>query len=274
VSLAALPFADLTLARRLERAEGRACVEYAAARQSLYPASGACWIECDGAYAAFDGPDSPITQSFGLGLFEELRPSTLEALERFFLDRGAPVQHELCPLAGVAALRLLCDRGYRPVEISSVLYRTVEKPESSVRGDIAVRVARGAEAAVWTDVCARAWGHEHPELGDFLRESASVSASREGSLCFLAEIGGVPGAAGALCVDEGVALFAGSATVAELRRRGLQAALLEARMRWAFEHGCDLAMMVAMAGSDSQRNAERKGFRIAYTRAKWRLGDR
>jgi hypothetical protein len=29
--------------------------------------------------------------------------------------------------------------------------------------------------------------------------------------------------------------------------------------------------MVAAAGSDSQRNAERKGFRIAYTRAKWRL---
>jgi hypothetical protein len=42
-------------------------------------------------------------------------------------------------------------------------------------------------------------------------------------------------------------------------------------MRYAFDHGCDLAMMVAEAGSDSQRNAERKGFRIAYTRMKWRL---
>lgn len=38
-----------------------------------------------------------------------------------------------------------------------------------------------------------------------------------------------------------------------------------------FEHGCDLAMMVAEAGSDSQRNAERKGFQIAYTRIQWRL---
>jgi hypothetical protein len=42
-------------------------------------------------------------------------------------------------------------------------------------------------------------------------------------------------------------------------------------MRYAFDHGCDLAMMVAAAGSDSQRNAERKGFQIAYTRIKWRL---
>jgi hypothetical protein len=42
-------------------------------------------------------------------------------------------------------------------------------------------------------------------------------------------------------------------------------------MRYAHDHGCDLAMMVAEAASNSQRNAERKGFRIAYTRAKWRL---
>ena len=31
-------------------------------------------------------------------------------------------------------------------------------------------------------------------------------------------------------------------------------------------------MMVTEAGSQSQRNAERAGFRIAYTRTKWRLG--
>jgi hypothetical protein len=74
-----------------------------------------------------------------------------------------------------------------------------------------------------------------------------------------------------LCIHDGVALFGGSATVPELRRRGLQAAFLHERMRCAFDHGCDLAMIVAEPGSDSQRNAERKGFRIAYTRTKWRL---
>ena len=35
--------------------------------------------------------------------------------------------------------------------------------------------------------------------------------------------------------------------------------------------GCDLAMMGAEPGSSSQRNAERQGFRIAYTRTKWIL---
>ncbi len=69
----------------------------------------------------------------------------------------------------------------------------------------------------------------------------------------------------------GVALLAGASTIPEMRRRGLQAALLEARKRYAFEHGYQLAMMVTESGSQSQRNAERKGFRIAYTRIKWRL---
>ena len=32
-----------------------------------------------------------------------------------------------------------------------------------------------------------------------------------------------------------------------------------------------VAMMVAAPGSSSQRNAERQGFRIAYTRTKWQL---
>ena len=33
-------------------------------------------------------------------------------------------------------------------------------------------------------------------------------------------------------------------------------------------------MMVAEAGSESQRNAGRKGFRIAYTRMKWQLSEK
>jgi len=193
-------------------------------------------------------------------------------IERFFLDRGAPVLHEVCPLAGVAALDLLCARKYRPIEISNVLYRPVEKPALEDHGSIRVRVIGPEEAQLWTHTSARGWGHEHPELLDFLLQSGAISSAREQSLCFLGEIDDRPGAAGALCIHEGVALFAGSATVPELRRRGLQAALLHERMRYACDHGCDLAMMVAEAGSNSQRNAERKGFRIAYTRMKWRLG--
>jgi hypothetical protein len=266
-----MPFSDLSLSKRLERAEGHACVEYAEARRRLYPDSGATWIECAGAYAVFDGVDSPITQSFGLGIFEELTPSALDVIERFFHDRAAPVLHEVSPLAGIAALDLLCRRNYRPIEISNVLYRPVEQPATDGQSRISVRVIGAEEAQLWTNVSAKGWAHEHPELLDFLLQLGAISTARQESPSFLAAIDGAPGAAGVLSMHDKVALFGGASTIPELRCRGLQAALLQERMRYAFDHGCDLAMMVAVPGSNSQRNAERKGFRIAYTRTKWKL---
>jgi GNAT superfamily N-acetyltransferase len=264
-------FADLALSRRLERAEGHACAQFAEARRRLCPGSSAAWIEVAGAYAVFDGVDSPVTQSFGLGVFETLSPPSLETIERFFFDRGGAPVHEVSPHAGVAALDLLCARNYRPVEISNVLCRSVEKPEPEENSSIQVRVIGPEESQLFADISARGWAQEHPELLDFLREIGLIATVRHGGVCFVGEIDGLPGAAGVLCIHEGVALFGGSATVPELRRRGLQAALLRERMHYAFDHGCDLAMIVAEPGSHSQRNAERKGFRIAYTRTKWRL---
>jgi GNAT superfamily N-acetyltransferase len=266
-----MPFSDLALSRRLERAEAVACAQYAEARRRLFPDRGAGWIQCAGAYAVFNGIDSPVTQTFGLGVFEELSPESLDAIERFFLDRGAPVLHEVSPFAGVAALDLLCRRNYRPAELSNVLYRPVERPTAAHPDNIRARLIGPEETQLWVDISTRGWSHEHPELLNFLLEIGVISAAREQSLCFLAEVDAKPGAAGVLCIHDRVALFGGAATIPELRRRGLQTALLHERMRYAFEHGCDLAMIVAEPGSASQRNTERNGFRIAYTRTKWRL---
>ena len=264
-------FANLDLAKRLEGAEAFACAQFAVARKRLDPHSTSAWMNCAGATVVFDGIDAPTTQTFGLGLFEELTAASLDQIEQFFLTRGAEVMHEVCPFAGASTLDLLCARGYRPFEISNVLYRKAEPPTESHADGIRVRIASLDEAQLWSDINARGWTHEHPEFESFVRETGVLMVAREGSPCFLAEVDGTPGAAGALILHQGVALFGGASTVPDLRRRGLQAALLHERMRYAAEHGCDLAMMVAEAGSNSQRNAERIGFRVAYTRLKWKL---
>ena len=265
----AMAFADLDLSRRLERAEGQACLEFAESRQRLHPESGAAWMQCAGANVVFDGVDSPTTQTFGLGLFEPLTPGALDQMERFFQDRGASVVHEVSPLAGIAALDLLCARGYRPIELSSVMYRPVNRPGAGE--NTAARVASPEESGLWAELSARGWAHDNPDLRAFLEQFGAVAFARKQSVHFIAEHNGQPGAAGALSLHDGVALFGGAATVPEMRRHGLQAALLEARLAYAFEHGYPLAMMVTEVGSQSQRNAERQGFRIAYTRTKWRL---
>src|SRR4051794_11083095 len=129
-------FADMTLARRLERAEGYACTCFAAARARFNPESRAAFAECAGAFLAFDGIDSPVTQSFGLGLSAELTAEVMDEAEDFFFSRGSAAIHEICPFAGPDAIRLICTRGYLPLEISNVLYQPLTKSQTETPPNI------------------------------------------------------------------------------------------------------------------------------------------
>jgi hypothetical protein len=60
---------DLSLARRLERAEACANAAFVEARAAMQHGSGAVWRDVNGTYAMFDGVASPLTQTFGLGMF-------------------------------------------------------------------------------------------------------------------------------------------------------------------------------------------------------------
>jgi len=265
---------DLALAQRLERAEAKANAAFVEARMRVTPALGAEWRDVSGTYAMFDGVGSPLTQSFGLGLFAPPTDAQLAELESFFRDRGAEVFHEVSPLADPAVLTVLAERGYHPIELTSVMHmRLTGERTGSARGaapELSVRVISPDEGPVWAETSARGWG-ETPELVAFIQELGGISAQTKGTVCFVAEWSGQPIAAAALNIHDGVALLAGASTDPAFRGRGAQAAVLDARLRHAASAGCDLAMMSALPGSASQRNGERQGFRIAYTRIKWHL---
>ena len=266
------PFSDLALARRLERTEAHGNAAFVEARAQAFPDSGAKWIDVDGTYAMFDGPTSPISQTFGLGMFHPLTAERLDRIETFLKGRGADVFHEVSPLADPTTFALLNERGYRPIEFTSVLFRPINPDvvlSASPNRNVKVRVTSENEKALWSDVAFEGWS-EFTELSDFLRDMGKVHACSR-SPSFLAELDDQPIATGMLTIHEGVALLAGASTIPTARRQGAQLALLEARLRYGAEQGCDIAMMAALPGSASQRNAERHGFRIAYTRIKWHL---
>lgn len=267
-------FADLDLARRLERAEGVAGARFVEARSRLLPNAGAQGIEAGGVYAMFDGPDSPVTQTFGLGLFGEPTAADLDRLESFFRERGAPVCHEVSPLAGVPVAELLSRRGYRPIEFTSVMYQPLapaapspDLPNQRLRARLMMR----GEEELWSHISARGWAEQSGSTA-FMLDMGRIIASIDGALAFFAHLDGEPAATGVLHCHHGVALFSGACTVPEARRQGAQQALFGIRMDMAVSRGCDLAMICAQPGGASQRNAERLGFRIAYTRIKWQLG--
>jgi GNAT superfamily N-acetyltransferase len=266
--------ADHELSRRLERAEALSNASFVEAHARLDPAAGVEWIEVAGAYAMFDGANSPCTQTFGLGMFQLPTEAELSAVEKFFRMHGAPIYHEVSPLADKGLLPMLNDRGYRPFEMSTVMFlplaERVPRPEPAN----GVRVRRVNDTSEDRELFVRTFAvgwSEYVEYADFMLEMARIAAATAGNTPFIAELDGCAVACGNLSIRGEVALFAGASTVPAFRRRGAQQALLEARFQYAQEVGCNLALMCADPGSGSQRNAERQGFRIAYTRTKWTL---
>ena len=264
--------ADHGLACRLERAEATAGARFVEARARVAPQSGAWWIEVAGAYAMYDGPHSPVTQTFGLGMFQIPAAADMDRLEAFFQERGAPVLHEVSPLADKSVATMLGERGYRPVEFSSVMYLPLTGGVfDSPDGDsIRARQIGSNEQDLWVRTSVAGWR----ELAEFSEEMPGIMrvlSAREDAAAFLAETEGQAIAAASLAIHDGVALLAGASTIPQWRHRGAQRALLAKRLAHARRAGCDLAMLCAEPGSASQRNGERQGFRIAYTRIKWGL---
>jgi GNAT superfamily N-acetyltransferase len=62
-------------------------------------------------------------------------------------------------------------------------------------------------------------------------------------------------------------MLCGAATLPAFRRRGVQSALLHARLAQARQAGCDLAVVTTQPGSKSQENVQRAGFELLYVRA-------
>lgn len=262
------PFMDQALARRLERVECGIGVAYVDVRQRLEPEAGTAWRNFGGTHAFFDGTSSIQTQSIGLGMFAPATAASLAELEAFFEQRASPPQHEVSMLAGVETMALLVERGYRPIELNNVLVQPLhEPPEHRVPG-LKVRICGPGDAPAWLDTAAAGWS-DIPEISPVIRSLGRISLLNPLMTHFIVERDGLPIAAAALAIHDRVALLAGACTIQPGRRLGAQNLVLGARLAEAYRRGCDLAMIVAPPGGASQRNAERRGFRVAYSRTKW-----
>lgn len=267
-------FSDKNLSQKIERAEAQSNAAFVETRAKMFPESDANWIEVAGVYAMFDGIESPCTQTFGLGIFDKITNVELEKLEAFFKERNAPVIHEVSPLAQPSLLPLLNERGYQPIELTSVMFRPLASQinlDFTLNPGINTRIIESGEEKLWAQISANGWATEMEGLAEFMFQFCQISASCTGGFPFLAELEDEPISTGMLFICDDVASLAGASTIPKGRRQGAQLALLDARLQHAVEHGCKIAIMSALPGSQSQRNAEKNGFRIAYTRTKWQL---
>jgi len=261
-------FVDLALARRLELAHAWRGVEYARAQGRLHPDVQVRVERVAGGYAIYAGEGSPLNRAVGLGLHGPVAKTDLESIEQFYAGCGAPPRVDLCPLADPSLLHLLEPGGYRLEQFYSVLVRALTEDVVPVSLPAGVRISQAGpkEAELWIHTVAQGFGDQEVPAQETLDLLAPNFYSTNGT-CFFAWLDGQPAGGGAIYIHEGVAEVGSTSTRPAFRRRGVQTALLQAQLAAAREQGCDLALTVTSPGSDSQRNMERVGFRLAYTKA-------
>jgi ribosomal protein S18 acetylase RimI-like enzyme len=262
-----MQFVDKALARRFEACEEMPQVFYAREFQRTRPAIGAAEEEICGGHMIFAGLGSPIGRSTGAGFDRQFTPEDLDRVEQFYRSHHAPSQVDLCPLHEPAVFEMFKERGYGIAELNNVLYRRLNREERfAVPPGFEIRRGIREEAEVASAIVERAFFPDGaPEAFQGL---LTPLYQMEGAVTFVASIEGKMAACGAGLVIPQHRVFAvcGAGTLAEFRGRGLQTALLRARLAAAAEAGCEYAVVVTQGGTPSQRNCERLGFRVAYSK--------
>jgi len=265
-ALQSLPdFVDLELSRRLEMAEMifPDCFE---ALHQYSPSDPIAAEQVAGGIAFFGGVTYPANQMVGMGLYGEVTAADVDRVEEFFRSRGVPSTIVVSPLADESLRAELGKRGYAIAEFNSVLIRPITGNELFVTPPgVAVERVTPETVKPWMNSIAEGFAQDISVAADVFGGFAALP----GALPFLARIEGkvVGGCGGRVIPEARIAAFFGAATLPEYRRRGVQTALIAQRLQEAAKAGCEYAVVSTHPGSGSQRNMERRGFRLAYTKA-------
>ena len=263
-----MQFVDNALARRLESCEEMPQVMNARIFKKTRPEIGAAEEEICGGHMIFAGLGSPIGRVTGAGFDRTVTKEDVERIESFYRERKAPSQVDLTPLHRPEVFEMFKERGYAIAELNNVLYRKLELGEvypAPPKG-CEIRRSHAEQAEITGKIVETAFFPDGaPEA--FMGLIAPLY-QMENARAFVATVDGQPVACGTGLVisEHGVFALCGAGTLAGYRGRGLQTALLRARLDAAVKAGCEYAVVVTQGGTTSQRNAERLGFRVAYSK--------
>lgn len=262
---------DLELAREIELAEAQAAVGCAEMMATMDSGSIAGAEQIGGGHAVYCGSDNPVTQAVGLGLSGPVSVEEFDRLEHFYFSRNEPVRVETCPLAHPTLLHFYRERGYYVSEFSNVMVRPLCREADSwpaTPPEIEIRRAEADEIDLWVLTVAQGFAENYPITQELIAVM-KMFALVKGTECYLARLEGRVAGGATLGIRGRIGGLFGASTLPEFRRRGVQTALLYARLRRAQESGCELVMSLAQPGSASQRNIARLGLQTLYTRVKF-----
>ncbi|MBS1721875.1 MAG: GNAT family N-acetyltransferase [Armatimonadetes bacterium] len=234
------------------------------AMEALDPSSAPANKRIGTGRATFCGEGSPLTQVSLLFHRQDFDPDQLDEVDEFFRGRATNWEFNVTPFTNPRLIPAIVERGWTEVQFENLMARSLYDLSDIATNDVETRVVTGDGRDAWADIGTRGF------FGDNVPPSCqnlpSIIAGSPGTTCFLAYVDGKPAATATLSQHEATVYLGGAATLKEFRGRGAQTALLAARLRYAQANGCDLALCECTPGAQSQRNQERAGFRVVYTK--------
>lgn len=230
-------------------------------------------VEIGGGVAAFTERlfGRKLNHVTGLGMAGAVDEHALVRLEAAYAERGLGVEIDLCPHADARVTALLGRRGYAVNAFSNTYARTLV--------DVAERAAPGIEIlrredakAMFVEASVDGFSLQAQQRPrELLAALARIAHAREDTSLFVARIDGrVAGSAGLSVMETSrgrVGELYIASTLPAFRGRGVQTALLQARLGAARDAGCALVFVGARPANTSARNVERAGFGLAFTKA-------
>jgi hypothetical protein len=260
---------DHLLAQRLEGVEAQIAAEYAQTHLQLFPIARAAFETIAGGTAVFAGLNSPMTQAVGMGMNGITNPQAVDHLENFYRRYNSPVSVELCPHIDDSLRKEFAIRGYKMIEQTNTLARALTPRDWNVTpfNGVRVRRAKSHELDQLAQVIARGFIPQG-EIDQSMIDVFVTFFNQPTAAAFFAEVDGELAGGGVVAVIDRVAALFATSTIPAFRGRGAQSALIQARLNYGIEKGCDFALVSAAPGSSSHRNLERQDFHIVYTRSK------
>ncbi|HWW99411.1 GNAT family N-acetyltransferase [Collimonas sp.] len=217
----------------------------------------------------------------GAGMVASFKVSELAELESMYAAQGLETQIDLCPHAHGGTLALLAERGYAVNAFSNTYVCDLTAPgaRSAIANGIGA-IASSIEVSGDRDWVGASFA-AHSVAGfsvqavnrppALLEALAQIALHRDDTRLFAASIDGqIAGTAGMSLIETPAGLLAHlyiASTLPAWRGRGVQLALLHARLDAGRDAGCTLASVTARPANASARNTERAGFSLAYSKA-------
>lgn len=228
-----------------------------------------------GGVAARSVPGAWCNYAAGFGFDGPIPRAEVEELVAWFEEKGIEPRLETHPFVHAETLAVLEELKFVTRHFEVVYFRELDAsvraaPVVATPDELSVRLVDKSDPAAMREYVKLAMSGFYPPGTSPAEDDVRLAlkgASGPDSIGVVAWMGDTPVGAGGSAVKGEVAALFGASVLPEYRKRGVQQALLAARVNYAARAGATVATIGSLPSAVTERNVRRMGFEVAYVKS-------